>query len=205
MRLMGLEAVGPKPNLSKPQQGHTIYPYLLKGLVIDRPNYVWSTDITYVPMGSGFLYLCAVIDWYSRFILSWRLSNTLLADFCVEALEDALLRWGKPQIFNTDQGSQFTRHNFIKPLISNDIAVSMASKGRALDNIFIERFWRTIKYEHLYLRAYTDGHSLHQGLSAYFRFYNHERNHQSLGYQTPAVWYEGGIEGKEKVQFSDCI
>jgi putative transposase len=149
MRLMGLEAIGPKPNLSKPQQGHTIYPYLLNGVVIDRPNYVWSTDITYVPMSNGFLYLCAVIDWFSRYILSWRLSNTLLADFCVDALEEALLRWGKPQIFNTDQGSQFTSHDFLKPLISNDIAVSMDSKGRALDNIFIERFWRTIKYEHL--------------------------------------------------------
>ncbi len=181
MRLMGLEAIGPKPNLSKPQQGHTIYPYLLKGVVIDRPNYVWSTDITYVPMSHGFLYLCAVIDWFSRYILSWRLSNTLLADFCVDALKEALSKWGKPQIFNTDQGSQFTSHDFLTPLISNGIAVSMDSKGRALDNIFIERFWRTIKYEHLYLRAYSDGHSLHQGLTEYFRFYNHDRKHQSLG------------------------
>lgn len=201
MRLMGLEAVGPKPNLSKPQQGHTIYPYLLKGLVIDRPNYVWSTDITYVPMANGFLYLCAIIDWFSRYILSWRLSNTLLADFCVDALEEALSKWGKPQIFNTDQGSQFTSHDFLNPLLSNAIAVSMDSKGRALDNIFIERFWRTIKYEHLYLRAYSDGRHLHQGLTEYFRFYNHERKHQSLDYQTPAMWYEAGIEGKEKVQF----
>lgn len=205
MRLMGLEAVGPKPNLSKPQKGHTIYPYLLKGLVVDRPNYVWSTDITYVPMANGFLYLCAIIDWFSRYILSWRLSNTLLADFCIDALEEALSRWGKPQIFNTDQGSQFTSHDFLNPLISNDIAVSMDSKGRALDNIFIERFWRTIKYEHLYLRAYPDGHSLHQGLTEYFHFYNYERKHQSLGYQTPAVWYERGIEGKEKVQFLGFI
>ncbi len=197
MRLMGLEAVGPKPNLSKPQQGHTIYPYLLKGLVIDRPNYVWSTDITYVPMANGFLYLCAIIDWFSRYILSWRLSNTLLADFCVDALEEALSKWGKPQIFNTDQGSQFTGHDFLKPLIINEIAVSMDSKGRALDNIFIERFWRTIKYEHLYLRAYEDGHHLHQGLSEYMHFYNYGRKHQALGYQTPAMWYEAG----EKVQF----
>ena len=147
--------------------------------------------LPYVPMSNGFLYLCAVIDWFSRYILSWRLSNTLLADFCVDALEEALLRWGKPQIFNTDQGSQFTSHDFLKPLISNGIAVSMDSKGRALDNIFIERFWRTIKYEHLYLRAYSDGHSLHQGLTEYFHFYNHDRKHQSLGYQTPAVWYKG--------------
>ncbi len=157
MRLMGLEAVGPKPNLSKPQQGHTIYPYLLKGLVIDRPNYVWSTDITYVPIANGFLYLCAVIDWFSRYILSWRLSNTLLADFCVDALEEALSRWGKParrpprSLIRIRPGgrcrSQFTSHDFIEPLASNEIASSMDSKGRALDNIFIERFWRTIKYE----------------------------------------------------------
>ncbi len=205
MRLMGLEALGPKPNLSKPQQGHTIYPYLLKGLVIDRPNHVWSTDITYVPMANGFLYLCAIIDWFSRYILSWRLSNTLLADFCVDALEEALRRWGKPQIFNTDQGSQFTSHDFLKPLISNKIGISMDSKGRALDNIFIERFWRTIKYEHLYLRTYSDGHSLYQGLTEYFHFYNYERKHQSLGYQTPAMWFEERIEEKEKVQFLGVI
>ena len=205
MHLMGLEAVGPKPNLSKPQQGHIIYPYLLKGVAIDRPNFVWSTDITYVPMANGFLYLCAIIDWFSRYILSWRLSNTLLADFCVEALEEALLKWGKPQIFNTDQGSQFTSHDFLKPLISNGISVSMDSKGRALDNIFIERFWRTIKYEHLYLRAYADGHSLHQGLTEYFHFYNHERKHQSLGYQPPVIWYERRTEGEEKVQLSSPV
>ena len=152
MRLMGLEAVGPKPNLSTPQPGHTIYPYLLRGVPIERANQVWSTDITYVPMATGFLYLCAVIDWYSRFILSWRLSNTLLTDFCVDALQEALTKWGNPEIFNTDQGSQFTSHLFLKPLIDNDISISMDGKGRALDNIFIERFWPvrrcgTIKYE----------------------------------------------------------
>jgi putative transposase len=197
MRLMGLEAVGPKPNLSKPQPGHTIYPYLLRGVSIERVNQVWSTDITYVPMASGFLYLCAVIDWYSRFILSWRLSNTLLADFCVDALQDALTKWGNPEIFNTDQGSQFTSHSFLNPLINNDIRISMDSKGRALDNIFIERFWRTIKYEHLYLRAYSDGRELGEGLSKYFQFYNQDRKHQSLGYQTPAVWYTKGVERGE--------
>jgi len=201
MRLMGLEAVGPKPNLSKPQPGHTIYPYLLKGMVIERPNQVWSTDITYVPMATGFLYLCAVIDWYSRFILSWRLSNTLLADFCVEALQEALTNWGKPEIFNTDQGSQFTSHAFLNPLTDNEIRVSMDGKGRALDNIFIERFWRTIKYEHIYLRAYSDGRELQQGLSNYFRFYNQDRKHQSLGYQTPATWYGKGV-GREKSAIS---
>jgi len=200
MRLMGLEAVGPKPNLSKPQPGHTIYPYLLRGVPIERVNQVWSTDITYVPMANGFLYLCAVIDWYSRFILSWRLSNTLLADFCVDALQEALTKWGKPEIFNTDQGSQFTSHLFLKPLIDNEIKISMDGKGRALDNIFIERFWRTIKYEHLYLRAYADGRELHDGLSDYFRFYNQDRKHQSLGYQTPAVWYTKGVErGKSTI------
>ena len=160
---------------------------------------VWSTDITYVPMASGFLYLCrtsgpAVIDWYSRFILSWRLSNTLLADFCIDALHDALTKWGKPEIFNTDQGSQFTSQMFIKPLIDNEIKIGMDGKGRALDNIFIERFWRTVKYEHLYLRAYADGQELHKGLHEYFRFYNQDRKHQSLGYQTPAVWYTKGVE-----------
>lgn len=201
MRLMGLEAVGPKPSLSKPQPGHTIYPYLLRGVSIERVNQVWSTDITYVPMASGFLYLCAVIDWYSRFILSWRLSNTLLADFCVEALQEALTKWGKPEIFNTDQGSQFTSHSFSNSLIDSNIKISMDGKGRALDNIFIERFWRTIKYEHLYLRAYTDGRELHEGLSNYFRFYNQDRKHQSLGYQTPAAWYKKGVE-REKSAIS---
>ena len=194
MRLMGLEAVGPKPNLSKPQPGHTIYPYLLRGVPIERVNQVWSTDITYVPMASGFLYLCAVIDWYSRFILSWRLSNTLLADFCIDTLQEALTKWGKPEIFNTDQGSQFTSQAFLSSLIDKEIKISMDGKGRALDNIFIERFWRTIKYEHIYLRAYSDGRELQEGLSNYFRFYNQDRKHQSLGYQTPASWYEKEVE-----------
>ena len=202
MRLMGLEAVGPKPNLSKPQPGHTIYPYLLRAVPIERVNQVWSTDITYVPMATGSLYLCAVIDWYSRFILSWPLSNTapvnwLLADFCVDALQGALSKWGKPKILNTDlggvpQGSQFTSHSFLNPLIDNQIKISMDGKGRALDNIFIERFWRTIKHEHLYLRTYSVGRELHDGLSNYFRFYNQDRKHQSLGYQTPATWYKKG-------------
>jgi len=148
-------------------------------------------------MASGFLYLCAVIDWYSRFILSWRLSNTLLADFCVDALQEALTKWGKPEIFNTDQGSQFTSHAFLSPLIDKEIKISMDGKGRALDNIFIERFWRTIKYEHIYLRAYSDGRELQEGLSNYFRFYNQDRKHQSLGYQTPTSWYEKGVERRK--------
>lgn len=189
MRLMGLEAVYPKPNLSKPAEGHQIYPYLLRGVSIESRNHVWSTDITYIPMATGFLYLCAVIDWHSRFVLSWRLSNTLLVDFCVDALQEALDRWGKPRIFNTDQGSQFTSPRFLAPLKDAEVQISMDSKGRALDNIFVERLWRTVKYEHVYLHAYSDGLTLHRGLTKYFQGYNYQRKHQSLGYQTPAQWY----------------
>lgn len=189
MRLMGLEAVYPKPNLSKPTEGHQIYPYLLRGVSIEARNHVWSTDITYIPMAAGFLYLCAVIDWHSRFVLSWRLSNTLLVDFCLDALQEALERWGKPRIFNTDQGSQFTSPRFLAPLKAAEIQISMDSKGRALDNIFVERLWRTVKYEHVYLHAYPDGLTLHRGLTKYFQLYNYQRKHQSLDYQTPAQWY----------------
>lgn len=189
MRLMGLEAVYQKPNLSKPAEGHQIYPYLLRGVVINQPNQVWSTDITYIPMANGFMYLCVVIDWYTRFILGWRLSNTLLAEFCIGALADSFRQWGQPLIFNTDQGSQFTSKEFLKPLQDRQIAISMDSKGRALDNIFVERFWRTLKYEHVYLRGYADGLSLWKGLEKYFHFYNYQRKHQSLGYQTPAQWH----------------
>lgn len=189
MRLMGLEAVYPKPNLSKPAEGHQIYPYLLRGVPIESRNHVWSTDITYIPMATGFLYLCAIIDWHSRFVLSWRLSNTLLVDFCLDALQEALDRWGKPRIFNTDQGSQFTSPRFLAPLKDAEVQISMDSKGRALDNIFVERLWRTVKYEHVYLHAYSDGLTLHRGLTKYFQGYNYQRKHQSLGYQTPAQWY----------------
>lgn len=202
MRLMGLEAVYPKPNLSKAAPGHQIYPYLLRGVPVEDRNHVWSTDITYIPMANGFLYLCAVIDWHSRFVLSWRLSNTLLVDFCIEALEEALGRWGKPQIFNTDQGSQFTSPRFLDPLKSAEVRISMDSKGRALDNIFVERLWRTVKYEHVYLHAYRDGLSLYRGLRQYFHFYNYGRKHQSLGYQTPAQWYVG-MEGKGNSTISE--
>jgi putative transposase len=198
MRLMGLEAVYQKPNLSKPAEGHQIYPYLLRGVVINQPNQVWSTDITYIPMANGFMYLCVVIDWYTRFILGWRLSNTLLAEFCIDALADSLRQWGQPLIFNTDQGSQFTSKDFLKPLQDRQIAISMDSKGRALDNIFVERFWRTLKYEHVYMRAYADGLSLWKGLEKYFHFYNYQRKHQSLGYQTPAQWYVNEPSGKGK-------
>jgi putative transposase len=198
MRLMGLEAVYQKPNLSRPAEGHQIYPYLLRGVVINQPNQVWSTDITYIPMANGFMYLCVVIDWYTRFILGWRLSNTLLAEFCIDALADSLRQWGQPLIFNTDQGSQFTSKDFLKPLLDRQIAISMDSKGRALDNIFVERFWRTLKYEHVYLRGYADGLSLWKGLEKYFHFYNYQRKHQSLGYQTPAQWYVNEPSGKRE-------
>lgn len=185
MKLMGIEAIYPKPNLSKPDSEHKIYPYLLKGKKIERVNQVWSTDITYVPMEKGFLYLCAIVDWYSRYIISWELSNTLTTDFCLKALNDALKSGQKPEIFNTDQGSQFTANDFTKTLIEKEILVSMDSKGRALDNIFIERFWRTIKYEHIYINEYKDGKQLLEGLIAYIQFYNNERKHQSLLYLTP--------------------
>lgn len=197
MLLMSLEAIYSKPNLSKPAEGHQIYPYLLGGVVVEAANHVWSTDITYIPMANGFLYLCAVIDWYSRFVLSWRLSNTLLVDFCIDALQDALRQWGKPRIFNTDQGSQFTSPRFLTPLKAAEIQISMDGKGRAIDNIFIERLWRTVKYEHIYLHAYPDGLALERGLAKYFHFYNYGRKHQSLDYQTPAQWYIEGTKGKK--------
>ena len=188
MRLMGLETLYPKPNLSKPCPGHKVYPYLLRGVSVERVDQVWSTDITYIPMERGFLYLVAVIDWYSRYVLSWRLSNSLEAGFCVEALEQAL-EGGKPQIFNTDQGSQFTSEAFTGVLLGAQVQISMDGRGRALDNIFVERLWRTVKYEYVYLQAAQDGQQLWEGLDGYFRFYNHERPHQSLGYQTPAQVY----------------
>ncbi|WP_394369977.1 IS3 family transposase [Spirosoma endbachense] len=197
MRLMSLEAIYCKPNLSKPAEGHQIYPYLLGGVTIEEPNHVWSTDITYIPMANGFLYLCAVIDWYTRFVLSWRLSNTLLVDFCIDALQDALKQWGKPRIFNTDQGGQFTSPRFLGPLKAAEIQISMDGKGRAIDNIFIERLWRTVKYEHIYLQAYPDGLALERGLAKYFHFYNYGRKHQSLDYHTPAQWYIEGTKGKK--------
>jgi putative transposase len=188
MRLMGLEAVYPKRRTTWPGAGHKIYPYLLRNVAVTRPNQVWSTDITYVPMRHGFLYLTAVMDWYSRYVLSWRLSNTLEGSFCVEALEAALLQ-ARPEIFNTDQGSQFTGSAFTSRLEAQGIAISMDGKGRALDNVFVERLWRTVKYEEVYLREYADGWEAEHRLKSYFRFYCEERNHQSLGYRTPAEVY----------------
>jgi len=185
MRLMGLKAIYRRPKTSKPAPGHKIYPYLLGGLKITRPNQVWAADITYIPMARGFLYLVAIIDWYSRYVLSWRLSNTLDDDFCVEALEEAL-RKGRPDIFNTDQGSQFTSEAFTGFLEQHGIRISMDGKGSYNDNLFIERLWRTVKYEEVYLKAYQDARDARIGLGSYFRFYNTERPHQALGYKTPA-------------------
>lgn len=191
MRLMGIEAVYPRPRTSKPHPGHKIYPYLLRNLTIDRPNQVWAADITYIPLRRGFMYLVAVMDWYSRKVLSWRLSNTLDADFCVSALEEAIRLYGRPEIFNTDQGSQFTSHVFTKVLKDNDIRISMDGRGNFRDNIFIERLWWTVKYQYLYLHAFNDGAELRQGLKDWFRFYNKERFHQSLDDKTPdEVYYD---------------
>jgi putative transposase len=195
MRTMGLEAIYPKPRLSLAGAGHKVYPYLLRGVAIERPDQVWSTDITYVPMTSGFMYLAAVIDWYSRYVLAWRLSNTLDGSFCLEMLEEAL-RSGKPEVFNTDQGVQFTAASFTGRLEAAGVAVSMDGRGRALDNVFVERLWRSVKYEDIYIRGYETVPELHRGLSRYFGFYNGERLHQSLDYRTPAAVYRGaGITG----------
>jgi putative transposase len=184
MRLMGIQGVGPKPGTSMRNREHKVYPYLLNGVNIGRPNHVWSTDITYCPMPQGFMYLVAIIDWYSRYVISWELSNTLDADFCIEALKRAL-EHGKPDIFNTDQGCQFTCRDFLAPLQDRDIRISMDGKGRALDNVFVERLWRSVKYEWLYTHEFQTVPELHNGMSDYFDFYNTERLHQSLDYRTP--------------------
>jgi putative transposase len=192
MRLMGIEALVPKPNTSKPAPGHKIYPYLLRGLEVTRPNQVWAADITYLPVGRGWLYLVAVIDWASRAVLSWRLSNTLDADFCVRALEDALARYGRPEIFNTDQGSQFTSAAFTGRLLEAGIRISMDGRGRWMDNVFVERLWRSLKYEDVYLKGYADGREARAGIGAWITFYNTRRPHMALAGRAPmAVWREG--------------
>ena len=188
MRLMGIEAVGARRRTTRPAAGHKIYPYLLRNLAITRPDQVWSSDITYVPLRHGFLYLVAVLDWYSRYVLSWRLSNTLTSSFCLEAIDEAL-SVATPEIFNSDQGSQFTATAFTSRLESRGVAISMDGRGRALDNVFIERLWRSVKYEEVYLKDYADGWEMEASLAAYFRFYDHQRIHQSLAYQTPAAVY----------------
>jgi putative transposase len=189
MRKMGIETVYRRPNTSKPAPGHKIYPYLLRGLTIDRPNQVWATDMTYIPMARGFVYLCAIMDWFARRILAWRLSITMEADFCVEALEEALARYDRPQIFNTDQGSQFTSEPFTDVLITNDIAISMDGKGAWRDNVFVERFWRTVKYEEVYLRAYDSVSEARTSIGRYLDFYNGRRPHSSLDRRTPDQAY----------------
>lgn len=188
MRLMGLEAIYPKPRLSLGGQGHKIYPYLLSGVPIERSNQVWSTDITYIRLRHGFVYLVAVMDWYSRYVLSWEISVTMETSFCIAALDWALRR-GRPEIFNSDQGAQFTSHDFTKRLLDESIRISMDGRGRVFDNIFVERLWRTVKYEDIYLKDYVDVPMLIGGLGSYFDFYNRERPHQSLDYRTPASVY----------------
>ncbi len=191
MRLMGIEALGPKPCTSKPQPGHKIYPYLLRNLTIDKPNQVWATDITYIPIGAGALYLVAIMDWASRAVLSWRLSNTMDVSFCVSALEEALARFGKPEIFNSDQGSQFSSAAFTGVLEKAGVRISMDGRGRYMDNIFIERLWRSLKHEDIYLKHYADGREAREGIAAWIAFYNSRRPHQALGYRTPmSVWRE---------------
>jgi putative transposase len=190
LRVLGLQAIYPKPRLSDAAPGHKIYPYLLRNVAITRVNQVWSTDITYIRLRQGFIYLVAVIDWFSRYVLSWEVSVTMESSFCVAALDWAL-RTGRPEIFNTDQGSQFTSQEFTGRLLAQGIAISMDGRGRALDNIFIERLWRSVKYEEVYLNDYEGALAAVSGLGGYFRFYNHERLHQSLGYRTPAVVYHG--------------
>jgi putative transposase len=189
MKRMGLEALYRKPNTSKPAPGHKIYPYLLRELPVTRPNQVWAMDITYIPMARGFVYLAAVVDWFSRRVLSWRLSITLEAAFCIEALEEALARYGRPEIFNTDQGSQFTSHDFTRELLKHGIAISMDGKGAWRDNVFVERLWRSIKYEEVYLKAYDSVSEARASLGRYLAFYNGRRPHSSLDRRTPDQAY----------------
>jgi putative transposase len=203
MRLMGIAALGPKPKTTKPAPGHKIYPYLLRDLTIERANHVWAADITYIPIGRGFLYLVAIIDWASRAVLTWRLSNTMDVSFCLAALEEALARFGKPEIFNTDQGSQFTSAAFTGALVQAGVAISMDGRGRWMDNVFIERLWRSLKYEDVYLKGYADGREAVRGIADWVAFYNERRPHQALKYRTPmAVWREA-IAGAKAVDMMD--
>ena len=193
MRLMALVAIYQRPSTSKATAAHKVYPYLLGGITIERVNQVWCSDVTYIPMAKGFLYLVVIMDWVSRAVLAWRLSNTLGAEFCVEALEEALSRYGRPEIFNTDQGSQFTSDDFTGTLKRHGITISMDGKGRCMDNIFVERLWRSLKYEEVYLNAYATVAEAKSGIGAWLSFYNDERQHQSLGYCTPRQIYEEGL------------
>jgi putative transposase len=199
MRLIGIKAIYRRPRTSEPAPGHKIYPYLLGGMEITRPNQVWAADITYIPMARGFLYLVAIIDWYSRYVLSWRLSNTLDASFCAEALEEALSK-GRPEVFNTDQGSQFTSESFTGLLEWHGIRISMDGKGSYSDNLFIERLWRTVKYEEVYLKAYQNGRDARISLGEYISFYNNDRPHQSLGYRTPGEVFNVEVTNEGMVE-----
>ncbi len=202
MQMMGLEAIYPRPNMSQPAEGHTIYPYLLRQLSIVRVHQVWATDITYVPMAEGYMYLMAIIDLFSRYVLDWSVSNTMDAEWCNGLLKKTLATYPAPVIFNTDQGSQFTSEAFTATLKAADIRISMDGKGRALDNIFVERLWRTVKYEHLYLYAYQDGWQLERGLSDFFTFYNQKRYHQALAYRTPEAVFQAGELAENQVDKS---
>ena len=199
MQVVGIEAIYAKINTSKPANGHRIYPYLLRGLTIERIHQVWATDITYVPMQTGYMYLMAIVDLYSRYVLNWSISNTMTADWCGQVLQKTLAIHPKPEIFNTDQGSQFTADAFTSLLLKAEVRVSMDGKGRALDNIFVERLWRSVKYEDIYLKAYADGWQLEAGLQAYFEFYNCRRFHQALAYQTPEEVLKGAKSSLNRV------
>ena len=194
MRIMGITALYPKPRTSKPGEGHKVYPYLLRGLTIDRPNQVWATDLTYIPTARGFVYLVAIMDWFSRKVLAWRLSNSMESDACVDALEEALIRYGSPEIFNTDQGAQFTSEAFTGVLKKAGVSISMDGKGRWVDNVFVERLWRSVKYEDVYLKAYETVSDARDGIGTYLKFYNSERRHQSLDRRTPDQVYLGNVE-----------
>jgi putative transposase len=193
MRLMGIVALGPKPRTTKPAPGHKIFPYRLRDVVVQRPNQVWAADITYIPIGRGFLYLVAIMDWASRAVLAWRLSNAMDVAFCASALEEALARFGKPEIFNTDQGSQFTSAAFTGTLAAAGVRISMDGRGRWMDNVFIERLWRSMKHEDVYLKGYADGREAKVGIAAWLTFYNHARPHQALANRTPMAAWRSGV------------
>jgi putative transposase len=199
MRLMGIEGIAPGPSTSRPHPEHKVYPYLLRGVEVTRANQVWAADITYIPMARGFCYLVAIIDWYSRAVLSWRLSNTLDTRFCVDALEEALARWGTPEVFNTDQGAQFTAEAWTDVLKAHSVQISMDGRGRCQDNIFVERLWRSVKYEEVYLHAYDDMLVARRQLGRYFAFYNDERPHQSLSNHPPSAFYYSSLTEQHAV------
>jgi putative transposase len=200
MRLMGIEGLNPRGSTSRPHPAHAKYPYLLRTLDVSRANQVWATDITYIPMAHGFAYLVAIVDWFSRRVLAWRLSNTLDTTFCVEALDEALLRWGTPEIFNTDQGAQFTSEEFLDVLKAKGIRISMDGKGRWRDNVFVERLWRSVKYEEAYLHAYVDVAEARRRIGGYLDYFNDERPHQALGYATPSAIYLGSLMDQRTVE-----